>query len=453
MRRYAVLRVAKIKGMGHLKAAALHNLREREAHNARPEAREYNSNHSEARSAEDVLEKWKERAPEKIRSNAVHALEYVITASPETIKDMSQERQDAYFDDALDWLREKHGPENILSAVVHRDEITPHLQVLVIPLDDRERLNARGFVGGKDKLRTIQTDFARDVGLKHGLERGLERSGARHETIRSYYARAKVNHDLRLELPERGSGGPFGAGRESDAQWRERASEAATEALRSYAAQVEDYRGRAERELGAVPGVISTRDARIMALEGTLERVDLDKRLAVAAERVSGELQFAKKLADLTRLNPDHPDARDLHEPPSINSIYSDERGERADALRSPEVVRTIERVAREYGLDAPTIIARMEHDPGTKYTEQVWAVDDMQRMLDARVIGVHTKDELIAKLGEAYDRLRDELEPLRVLAEPDDLERDEPDRGQPLTEAERDREEEREHREHDRER
>lgn len=173
----------------------------------------------------------------------------------------------------------------------------------------------------------------------------------------------------------------------------------------------------------------------------TEKMVEAERAIAEkpASERVAAEIELADIMADLTRLNPEHPYARDLHEPPSINSIYSAERGERADALRSPEAVRAIEGVARDYGLDAPTIIARMEHDPGTKYTEQVWAVDDMQRMLDARLIEVHTKDELIAKLGEAYDRLRDELEPLRVLAEPDDLERDEPERGQPLTEAERD--------------
>ncbi|RJE16469.1 hypothetical protein PHISCL_11194, partial [Aspergillus sclerotialis] len=65
---------------------------------------------------------------------------------------MGRDEQNNYFRRALDWLKDRHGAENVLSAVVHRDETTPHMQVLVIPLDARGKLNARELVGGKDKL-------------------------------------------------------------------------------------------------------------------------------------------------------------------------------------------------------------------------------------------------------------------------------------------------------------
>lgn len=95
----------------------------------------------------------------------------------------------------------------MLSAVIHRDETTPHLQFLVIPLDARGKLNARELVGGKATLSKMQTDFAcevgQDFGLERGLERGRERSQARHQTIKEYYARANAPVEADFRLPER----------------------------------------------------------------------------------------------------------------------------------------------------------------------------------------------------------------------------------------------------------
>ena len=41
--------------------------------------------------------------------------------------------QDAYFRDALDWLKNKHGAENVVYAGIHRDETTPHMYAYVVP--------------------------------------------------------------------------------------------------------------------------------------------------------------------------------------------------------------------------------------------------------------------------------------------------------------------------------
>ena len=41
----------------------------------------------------------------------------------------SREEQDAYFRDALDWLKGRHGAENVVYAGIHRDETTPHLRL------------------------------------------------------------------------------------------------------------------------------------------------------------------------------------------------------------------------------------------------------------------------------------------------------------------------------------
>jgi hypothetical protein len=248
-RRFAILRVAKISGKGKMAAAAQHNLRERDTPNARPEDRSRNIHLAGAKTADELMRLWEDRAPEKIRKNAVHALEYVVTASPEKMAEMGQTRSEDYLRDALTWLQDKHGAENILSAVIHNDEITPHLQVMVIPLDERGKLNARALVGGKPKLSAMQTDFAERVGVKYEMERGIERSGRRHETIKSYYGRATKNEALALRLPERARGGFLGRGAETDAEYRDRLSEVASEAVKAVAGHLSGERDAIAQEL------------------------------------------------------------------------------------------------------------------------------------------------------------------------------------------------------------
>ncbi|QQM83495.1 plasmid recombination protein (plasmid) [Klebsiella quasipneumoniae] len=84
--------------------------------------------------------------------------------------------------------RERHGAENLIYAGIHRDETTPHLYAYVVPLDPQGKLNCRHFLGGAKALSQMQTDFAERVGQRHGLQRGIEGSKARHTTVRQYYA-------------------------------------------------------------------------------------------------------------------------------------------------------------------------------------------------------------------------------------------------------------------------
>ena len=44
-------------------------------------------------------------------------------------------------------------------------------------------------------LSQLQTDFAKDVGLRYGLERGIEGSQAKHQTVKEFYA--QVNQPIK----------------------------------------------------------------------------------------------------------------------------------------------------------------------------------------------------------------------------------------------------------------
>ena len=253
-RRFAILRCAKIKTLGNMGASLQHTFRERDTPNADPARRTDNTVLIGGTDSAAVLDAWRARAPDKIRANAVHGLEYFIGGSPEALKAMSRDQQDAYFRDALDWLKARHGAENILSAVIHRDETTPHMTVMTIPLDQQGKLNARAIVGSRHQLSAMQTDFARTVGQAHGLQRGVEGSRATHERVRRVYAHISAP-EASVSLPERHRGGFMGRGGETDTEWRQRASDAASEALlgvqhalrrerRDRAAEVEGLRQR-----------------------------------------------------------------------------------------------------------------------------------------------------------------------------------------------------------------
>lgn len=181
---YAILRVAKLKTFGQIGGSLSHTFRTRDTPNADPARLHLNENHGPQTPAE-IQAAFKEILPDKRRSDAVLGLEYLITFSPE----FGQENDGAaYFEKARAWLVERHGAENVVSTHVHRDETTPHMVAYVVPMKEG-RLRSTAFIGGPQMLSEMQTDFAQAVGREFGLERGVEGSNAKHQTIREYYAR------------------------------------------------------------------------------------------------------------------------------------------------------------------------------------------------------------------------------------------------------------------------
>lgn len=183
---YAILRTQKLKSPAAVRRSLKHAFREQDTPNADPE-RTPDNTHAGASSTAEALERFNARLPEKVRSNAVLAIEYLVTASPEAMNAKGRGDQDAYFSDALEWLKAKHGAENVVYAGIHRDESTPHMYAYVVPIDARGKLNCRAFLGGAEALSAMQTDFAERVGRKHALERGIQGSKAKHQSIQQWY--------------------------------------------------------------------------------------------------------------------------------------------------------------------------------------------------------------------------------------------------------------------------
>ncbi|MDR2350043.1 MAG: plasmid recombination protein [Deltaproteobacteria bacterium] len=70
------------------------------------------------------------------------------------------ERVDAFVTAAMGWARERFG-DNLLSAVLHLDEMSPHIHLMVQPLDGDGKLGARNlFEKCPDAYSRLQTSYA-----------------------------------------------------------------------------------------------------------------------------------------------------------------------------------------------------------------------------------------------------------------------------------------------------
>lgn len=186
---YAILRTEKLKAVHSIRRSLMHGFRDMETQNADPERTADNA-HIGATSTHEALEKFNKRleTQKHVRKNGVLTIEYLMTGSPEAMAAMDRKAQDAYFEDALGWLRKRHGEENVFYAGIHRDESTPHMYAYVVPIDEKGKLNCSAFLGNARALSAMQTDYADAVGSHYGLMRGIEGSKAKHERVKRHYA-------------------------------------------------------------------------------------------------------------------------------------------------------------------------------------------------------------------------------------------------------------------------
>ncbi|MGI2257530.1 MobV family relaxase [Candidatus Cardinium hertigii] len=126
-----------------------------------------------------------------IRSDAVKALGLVMTGSHDRMKEI--ESNQTLFESwkKANWdfaCREFGGEKNIVRFSVHRDEHTPHIHCVVVPITQDGRLSAKEYRHGTVKLQGYQNRYAAAM-APFGLERGIETklTGRNHTTTQEYY--------------------------------------------------------------------------------------------------------------------------------------------------------------------------------------------------------------------------------------------------------------------------
>lgn len=192
---FAIIRTQKLKSISAVVGSARHTFREIPTPNADKERTHFNKTEG-AQSSLALARLVNARLPAKRRRDAVICIEYLITASPEWWNSTPVRQQNEYLKASIDWLKARHGEENVVCLNVQLDETSPHLVAYVVPLTKDGRLSARDFLGGPAKMIAMQTEFAKVVGGPFGLQRGLQGSKAIHTTAAQYNAVLQKNSAL-----------------------------------------------------------------------------------------------------------------------------------------------------------------------------------------------------------------------------------------------------------------
>ena len=112
----------------------------------------------------------------KRRNDSVVMQDVLITASPYWIDAKSYEEQVEYFDHAFDFIADRYGRDNILSAVVHMDEAHPHMHLVFVPITPEGKLSSKTLMGGPKGMEKLQDDFHEHMARKYpDLTRGISK--------------------------------------------------------------------------------------------------------------------------------------------------------------------------------------------------------------------------------------------------------------------------------------
>ena len=132
-----------------------------------------------------INQRIKELAPKrKVKDDAVLISSFILGSDKEFFDGLTQEEQYAFFYDCTRFFAERYGKENIISAVVHVDETSPHLHLNMMPVLEGRLCCKQLF--DKIGLKELQTDFHEAVGKHWGLQRGKEGSKAKHKSTADY---------------------------------------------------------------------------------------------------------------------------------------------------------------------------------------------------------------------------------------------------------------------------
>ena len=122
------------------------------------------------------------------RKDAVVMNSFVLGSDKTFFDGVAKIEQYNFFSDCYQFFAERYGEENVIAAVVHNDETTPHIHLNLMPVTKDGRLCSKQLFD-KPQLQQLQTDFYETVGKRWGLQRGKEGSQKKHLSTAEYKAK------------------------------------------------------------------------------------------------------------------------------------------------------------------------------------------------------------------------------------------------------------------------
>ena len=211
---YAVLRVdrRKAKAMAAIAASSAHTIREKPTPNADPDGPAPIVMHLANGKTPYQAARYLLEGAERRNRDTVLCREIVLSASPSYFRPGREHIGGAYEPDrvkawataSLAWAK-RQWPDQLASAVLHLDEMTPHLHLLVVPrvksAADVWKLNSKALFD-RERLRELQTGYGEAL-APLGIRRGEPGSQAAHSEVRQFYGTVNAAKGLpdRVKLP------------------------------------------------------------------------------------------------------------------------------------------------------------------------------------------------------------------------------------------------------------
>lgn len=254
-----------------------------------------------------------------VRKDAVVVCNFIVTSDNETMNALGADRQREFFEDSVKWFSDRYGADRVLNATVHMDETTPHLHIGVMPITQDGRLSAKA-IFTKTEMKAIQTEFARDVGEKYGLERGVEGSE------RTHLSEARFKEQKALEMANEHG--------------------AIAQELQIITEDCKQELSEATRSLEAVKQELSTMQDKKDTLQGEIERLEaIDKQTKV---RVHEALEKQKPvLLDLQKRISEAKSELSV-----IETAVKEKKAEGTEKFGWDGMAERIERARKEAGKD-----------------------------------------------------------------------------------------------------
>ena len=235
-----------------------------------------------------------EQAGCRTRKDSTRFVDTLITASPEFFKGKSPKEIQAFFQRAADFLIGRVGQENIVSAVVHMDEKTPHLHLTFVPLTKDNRLCAKEIIGNRANLTKWQDDFHAYMVEKYpDLERGesASKTGRKHIPTRLFKQAVSLSKQARAIEAALDGINPLNAGKKK---------EEALSMLKKWFPQMENFSGQLKKYKVTINDLLAENEK----LEARAKASEKDKmKDTIERAKLKSELDNLQRLVD--RIPPD----------------------------------------------------------------------------------------------------------------------------------------------------
>lgn len=120
-----------------------------------------------------------------VRKDAIVYVETIVSSDKAFFKDFSRDERERFFKESYNYLSDKIGKNNVVTAVVHLDETkgpggAPHMHFGFVPITEDGKLSAKTMIN-RNFLREVQAEFPKYLQEKgFDIERGMEKSLNKH---------------------------------------------------------------------------------------------------------------------------------------------------------------------------------------------------------------------------------------------------------------------------------